>query len=161
MTTTPALQDSFKRMRSFSLGDSAEPGQKARYTEFFARLDTFARLDEPWTLVIKCVTGTCLEWKLSTSDNFHFGGVTAGPPAGGHVECNVPVVVAFLRALQSSAGRLHVAGPLLDIRAAFCMDPDRPVKRATNCKVQATVTCQQPSTAMRAGTRWPILSSRR
>lgn len=74
MTTTPALQDSFKRMRSFSLGDSAEPGQKARYTEFFARLDTFARLDEPWTLVIKCVTGTCLEWKLSTSDNFHFGG---------------------------------------------------------------------------------------
>ena len=47
------LQDSFKRMHSFSLGDSAEPGQKARYTEFFARLAKFAHLEEPWTVVIR------------------------------------------------------------------------------------------------------------
>jgi hypothetical protein len=40
-------------MHSFSLGDSAEPGQKARYTEFFARLAKFARLEEPWTVVIR------------------------------------------------------------------------------------------------------------
>lgn len=46
-------QDSFKRMHSFSLGDSAEAGQKARYTEFFARLAKFARLEEPWTVVIR------------------------------------------------------------------------------------------------------------
>jgi hypothetical protein len=53
MMLARASQDSFKRMHSFSLGDSAEPGQKARYTEFFARLAKFARLEEPWTVVIR------------------------------------------------------------------------------------------------------------
>jgi hypothetical protein len=47
------LQESFKRMHSFSLGDSAEPGQKARYTVFFARLAKFAALEEPWTVIIR------------------------------------------------------------------------------------------------------------
>lgn len=41
-------------MHSFSLGDSADPDQKACYTEFFARLAKFARLEEPWTVEIRC-----------------------------------------------------------------------------------------------------------
>lgn len=40
-------------MNSFSLGDSADPEQKARYAEFFSRLDKFARLEEPWTVTLR------------------------------------------------------------------------------------------------------------
>lgn len=48
-----AVQDSFKQMRSFHLGDSAAPDRRQLYTQFFARLQAFANLEEPWTLVIK------------------------------------------------------------------------------------------------------------
>lgn len=48
-----AVQESFKQMRSFHLGDSAAPDRRSLYTNFFARLQAFANLEEPWTLVIR------------------------------------------------------------------------------------------------------------
>lgn len=48
-----AVQNSFKQMRSFHLGDSAAPDRRRLYSDFFKRLNCFANLEQPWTLVIR------------------------------------------------------------------------------------------------------------
>jgi C4-type Zn-finger protein len=46
-------RQALKKTQNFHLGDSAPTDQRQKWKTFFARLDDFAALREPWTLILE------------------------------------------------------------------------------------------------------------
>lgn len=49
------IRERLQGTKSFDIGDSALDTRKGAWKDLFAKMERLAALEEPWTLVIKCV----------------------------------------------------------------------------------------------------------